>query len=98
MADNTFPRPGPLDAAAGHDTGTRGASGDQIRLQGLLDSLPEIEPRKNAHTGMRGAETAYSQAAHAAFYANALAEHKAGPRVTSSWIEGWGLVSGGKTS
>ena len=40
MADNTFPRPGPLDAAAGHDTGTRGASGDQIRLQGLLDSLP----------------------------------------------------------
>jgi len=47
----------------------------------LLDSLPEIEPRKNAHTGMRGAETAYSQAAHAAFYANALAEHK-GPART----------------
>jgi signal transduction histidine kinase len=40
MADNTFPRPGPLDTAAGDDTGTRGASGDRIRLQDLLDSLP----------------------------------------------------------
>lgn len=41
----------------------------------LLDSLPEFESGRHEKTGMRGAETAYSQAAHAAFYANALAEH-----------------------
>lgn len=42
----------------------------------LLDSLPEIEPGKNDSSVTSGAETAYSQAAHAAFYANALAEQK----------------------
>ena len=40
----------------------------------LLDKLPEIESGRNEKTGMRGPETAYSQAAHAAFYAGALAD------------------------
>ena len=42
----------------------------------LLDSLPKVEPGKRDHTGMQGRESAYSQAAHAAFYANALSTHK----------------------
>lgn len=42
----------------------------------LLDSLPEVEPGEENDSRVRGAETAYSQAAHAAFYANALAERK----------------------
>lgn len=37
----------------------------------LLDSLPEIDSSRS----VQGAEMAYSQAAHAAFYADALASH-----------------------
>lgn len=42
----------------------------------LLDRLPEVQSGRSEQTGGRGAETAYSQAAHAAFYAGALADHR----------------------
>lgn len=42
----------------------------------LLDSLPEVEPQKLHGSRMPGKESAYSQAAHAAFYANALSRHR----------------------
>lgn len=42
----------------------------------VLDSLPEMRLDEFGHTGMQGKESAYSQAAHAAFYAGALSRHK----------------------
>jgi HD-like signal output (HDOD) protein len=67
-------RPGASEtvADAGHAVSLIGLE----PLRRLVDTLPEVASRKDGKTGMSGAETAYSQAAHAAFYANALAEHK----------------------
>ena len=42
----------------------------------LLDSLPEVEPGRVPNVMTGGPTTAYSQAAHAAVYADALADHR----------------------
>lgn len=42
----------------------------------LLDTLPEIDPGKRGQAGSGNPASAYSEAAHAAFYAGALSDHK----------------------